>query len=121
MASVYANAYLTIAASNSDADNKGFLNLRPKQFTIPIHGRSGELDITVHLQLFLRHHGSSKGTDLMIDEPLTQRAWAVQERYLARRSLFYGTEQMVWDCQEITIAENGNKSSVSIFESVNYI
>ncbi|KAL5326255.1 hypothetical protein ACEPPN_007393 [Leptodophora sp. 'Broadleaf-Isolate-01'] len=40
-------------------------------------------------------------------EPLSKRAWTLQERLLAPRVLHYGKEQMYWECQEGLFPEDG--------------
>ena len=41
------------------------------------------------------------------DEPLSQRAWALQERALANRTLIYGTYQVYFECGVQFMSENG--------------
>jgi len=39
------------------------------------------------------------------DSPLSQRAWFFQERFLAPRTLHFGTSQLFWECRENNACE----------------
>jgi hypothetical protein len=45
--------------------------------------------------------------DPLEGEPLSSRAWTLQERLLAPRVLHYASDQMYWECREGIIAEDG--------------
>jgi hypothetical protein len=45
--------------------------------------------------------------DPLDDEPLNARAWTLQERLLAPRTLHYGSNQVFWECSEGLLAEDG--------------
>ncbi|OLN81332.1 hypothetical protein CCHL11_08581 [Colletotrichum chlorophyti] len=45
----------------------------------------------------------------MRKEPLSERAWGLQERVLSRRVLHFGSEQMYWECLEGFETEEGLK------------
>lgn len=47
--------------------------------------------------------------------PLTERDWVIQERYLSRRTIFYGKQQMFWECQKCTAAEDGHHSELTLY------
>ncbi|KPM42686.1 hypothetical protein AK830_g3835 [Neonectria ditissima] len=111
MAAIYANAYLTIAASGANSSEGGLFFSREPPATIHIPRHSA---------------GSSCGTLLataepldkevikyyhvdMQKEPLTQRAWGFQERVLSRRVLHFAKNQLYYECLEGTVAENGLK------------
>ena len=38
--------------------------------------------------------------------PLAGRAWVLQERYLARRKLYFGKDQICWECRESRCSES---------------
>jgi hypothetical protein len=44
--------------------------------------------------------------DIFKTAPLLQRAWAVQERLLSSRILYYSTEEMFWECLGCTARES---------------
>ena len=97
MASVYSNSYLTIAAAASDGDDKGFLELRPFEYTtVKFTSPKGESAIA-YLSRRESHPGSSSG----YDDPLFRRAWVLQEQYLSQRTLVFSEKQIYFFCQEM--------------------
>ena len=48
-----------------------------------------------------------KAFDPLEMEPLATRAWTLQERLLAPRTVHYTKNQMYWECQECIIPEDG--------------
>lgn len=54
------------------------------------------------------HVGAFGGKfDPIADEALSKRAWTLQERLLAPRTIHYGRTEMYWECQNIMRAEDG--------------
>ncbi|EHK25914.1 uncharacterized protein TRIVIDRAFT_79618 [Trichoderma virens Gv29-8] len=47
--------------------------------------------------------------DPLLLEPLSSRAWTLQERLLARRTVHYGKEQMYWQCCTCFESEDGTR------------
>ena len=45
--------------------------------------------------------------DPLAGEPLSMRAWAMQERMLSPRTLHSGTDQMYREYKEVLLAEDG--------------
>ncbi|KAI1400944.1 heterokaryon incompatibility protein-domain-containing protein [Hypoxylon fuscum] len=110
MAEIYRNAHFVLAAARSDSDQKGFLGPRSR----PVHV---ELAVAKGARLILELLSSSPSAPIHdttpIDhEPLSRRAWCLQERYLARRALYYGSRQMLWECGQIRATEDGDFDSV---------
>jgi Heterokaryon incompatibility protein (HET) len=104
MGDVYQNAWLTIAASSAPDNHAGFLDDRNSKFVTPLielpHGNDGSL--------FLRHHiGGWKET--VGDSLLNQRGWALQERMLSPRILYFTAEQIQWEYRKLTACEAGSK------------
>ena len=107
MGSVFRNAYLTIAASRATDDNAGFLGLRTLPDTLLVPYRElGQPMSSIYLAID-EYISRQTSKDLLEKEPLTQRAWALQERYLSRRTLFFGEKQMLWQCEETVDTEDG--------------
>ncbi|KAH7333111.1 heterokaryon incompatibility protein-domain-containing protein [Rhexocercosporidium sp. MPI-PUGE-AT-0058] len=48
-----------------------------------------------------------KGEKDLVDHPVLQRAWCFQERLLARRTLHYTKNELVWECVQTTHCECG--------------
>ncbi|KAF4468342.1 HET domain-containing [Fusarium albosuccineum] len=92
MPDIFKNADLTICASSSETCTEGFLQQRPDYSKVQIAldlplGESG----TAHLD-------SYTWWSPPVPEPLSQRAWAFQERLLSHRLLEYGWRTSRWSC-----------------------
>jgi hypothetical protein len=93
MGDVYRFSYLTIYALSAPNCHQGLLTQRssisPPGLPCLNPIMSGE---------------RNKG-EIFKDSPLTQRAWAVQERLLSPRLLFYSKEEIFWECLGCTARE----------------
>lgn len=99
---VYSNAFLTLGAMSSPDAHGGLFRARdarrlgPSPFRLHLGGE-GVVDCLV------------ARSDLWEAEirraPLTQRAWVVQERVLAPRSLYFAQSQLFWECRELHACE----------------
>lgn len=95
MAFVYGSADLVLAASMASSTEDGFLK-----------ERRGYRDSTLQLtnirgqghSLNLRYRLLEWKEEAPIADPLDNRAWALQERLLARRYLAIGSHDMSWSC-----------------------
>ena len=107
MGSLYANAYLTIAAANAKDDNDGFLQLRSHLLTsLRIISSTGN-----SAQVYLQTSYLSTSYGIYMPkrygkEPLDSRGWTLQEQHLSRRSLRFGSREMSWDCQCFGLRES---------------
>ncbi|ERF75018.1 hypothetical protein EPUS_09159 [Endocarpon pusillum Z07020] len=109
MAAVYSNAHLTIAAAHATDSSAGCFNRRKGRRHIPVDyitqdGTSGQL------LAFLVSTDKEAASRLYIEmshEPLTKRAWALQERLLGQRILHDGTDQMYYECNHEFVSEDG--------------
>ncbi|KAI1380555.1 heterokaryon incompatibility protein-domain-containing protein [Hypoxylon crocopeplum] len=106
MAEVYRDAHLVLGATRGESDAQGFLGPRLK---VPGSVVFEGFIISLMPPLLQRW---TTGVDMMINEPLSDRAWCLQERYLARRMLMYGSTQAAWECAELRASEDGE----SIYE-----
>jgi hypothetical protein len=92
MEEVFSSAYCTIAASSAADSTTGFLSPRtPRQF-VEIPTTSGAL-IYVSKNIDNFEYDVEKGK-------LSQRAWALQERALSRRTIHFTEAQTYWECGE---------------------
>ncbi|KAH7145687.1 heterokaryon incompatibility protein-domain-containing protein [Dactylonectria estremocensis] len=92
MPNIFKHADLTVCASSSKAFTEGFLQQRPdfreKQIMLNLpEGTSG----TAHLDSYTWWAPP-------VPEPLAQRVWAYQERWLSPRLLEYGWRTSRWSC-----------------------
>jgi hypothetical protein len=93
MGDVYSQAFLTIAASNSDAADRGFLEYKfveQSLAVLPLICPSGAIG-----KLRLRRADWYEHTV----EPLNTRGWALQERILSPRLLDYTSLHVSWRCR----------------------
>lgn len=102
MASVYGNAELVIAASSASSTEDGFLKPREgyRESSLRlscIRNKDNFLDLRYRLL-------TPKKYEPMAD-PLDRRAWAFQERLLARRYLAIGSHDMTWTCTTVLSCE----------------
>jgi hypothetical protein len=132
MASIYQNSILTIAAGKSkDGDGGCFTSttdLPGKEVLHPytksptgIYYRRQLAHSLHHLQPL--NHQTERSGD--IDWPLCQRAWTFQEELLSTRLLYYGPEEIVWQCNTILCCQCGtinhsDANTDSIFQNKAY-
>ncbi|KAH7324606.1 heterokaryon incompatibility protein-domain-containing protein [Stachybotrys elegans] len=97
MRQIYRNSFVTIAGPAASSCDSGFLNPRPRSYetTLPISwwGTSDEL--------IFWYQGIDEFPMEFVPEPnapLSNRAWALQERLLYTRVLYFGTKQMYLEC-----------------------
>jgi hypothetical protein len=94
MASIYADSFVTIAATASDSSDSACLSLSNRS-TEPIElNFSG---VFAREQINHEHMFDSKKSNPAY--PLFNRAWCFQERLLAARVLHYTKEEIVFECR----------------------
>ena len=111
MKDIYGGAFLTIRAASARSALDGFLKPRtaptvpaapfarvPHQFVMEDELITGSVEIGGHRILT---HSS--------EEPLSRRAWALQESVLSKRLLTFGTTETSFSCQRFEIRESGQR------------
>lgn len=117
MGDIYGRAYLTVCASKASAANQGFLQPRSPthHFCGLLKGVGKQIPVYMHRAKTKRslEHMFITGTiqGPLFAEPLTPRAWTVQERMLSVRSLYFASQQIFWACQQVTRTEDGLETS----------
>ncbi|KAE8450992.1 hypothetical protein EG329_005432 [Mollisiaceae sp. DMI_Dod_QoI] len=103
MAGVYANSYLTVAASNAAGDDEGFL--KPREVS---HHSLKIVSSTGHsAQYYLRKTElEAIVTSAVYAEPLDTRAWTLQEALLPKRVLRFNSKESAWECSRSGIRES---------------
>lgn len=90
MEQVFSFAYCTIGAGSSKSSEEGFLHNRKHRPCIQLEKDSiGRLYVCQNIDNFHR--------DVELGE-LNSRGWVLQERALSRRTIFYTTTQVYWEC-----------------------
>jgi len=94
MEGVFSSAYCVIAASSARGQRDGFLNPRKERRFLQLPGR-GEgggghgLYVCRFIDNFKEH---------VLESPLSERGWVLQERALARRTIYFTDWQAYWEC-----------------------
>ncbi|MCJ1286006.1 hypothetical protein MMC26_005348 [Xylographa opegraphella] len=102
MGNVYSNAVCTIAALGvTDSRGGCFVTRNPLSFE-PCLLRDGDGRDTIWAENQRVQRPDSEGE---MKPPLHRRAWVVQERALAPRTLYFGSEMVFWECLEGTASE----------------
>lgn len=97
MASVYMNAYVTISAAASENSEGGlFFDREPPDC-------SAQLTYTPPsgtIGLWTIHNKTPSFDQQIRHTTLASRAWCLQEKQLARRTLHFGSYQVIFECKE---------------------
>lgn len=96
MENVYASAYCVFAVVSATGVDAGFLGRESEPESEPrcIYARDHSdrrFYISTNVEDFDQH---------VEEGPLNKRAWVMQERYLARRTLHFAADQVYWECGE---------------------
>lgn len=91
MQDVFSQAYCVLAASSSTGQEDGFLR-RPEDPPRSLHipGKDGAM---VHVGDFMDDFNSD-----VLESQLNRRGWVLQERALARRTIYFTNTQTYWEC-----------------------
>lgn len=96
MEDVFSNAYCTIAASSASSSLVGFLGQRRPRDTIRVPSPSGLVYLAENIDDF--------ATDVE-KSILNSRGWVFQERALSRRTIYFTSKQIYWECGHGVICE----------------
>jgi hypothetical protein len=112
MADVYGNADLVIGASSAAHGSQGFLGLRQGYFDGLVSLSGSEGSIATQWQACYRmscpHNPFKDNREAFrpaSEGPLESRAWAYQERLLARRFICFGIHEVCWECTSLLECE----------------
>jgi Heterokaryon incompatibility protein (HET) len=100
---VYQNSYCNIAATGAANGEQGcFFSRNPNAVSATKVQPAWE-DVTSETYVVVQplHHCKSR----FLDSPLLRRAWVVQERLLAHRTLHFTREQIFWECRTLMACE----------------
>lgn len=87
---VFCNAYCVIAATRAVSPHTGFLTQLPARDFVKVN-RDGESGL--YICAFIDKFDAD-----VLQSPLHQRAWNLQERAFARRTIFFAEGQTYWEC-----------------------
>lgn len=105
MNEVYRNGFLNIAALGAGDDDAGcFFDRDPREVAATILDVQVSADGKREPHIFeFENHWAWRLT--LQGEPLLSRAWFLQERLLAPRTLMFGRKQVFWECREAVACE----------------
>ncbi|KAK3348756.1 heterokaryon incompatibility protein-domain-containing protein [Lasiosphaeria hispida] len=112
MATVYRNAYLTLAAGTAAASDEGFLSRQhhAAEFEEPyeVKWQDGNGQPTLlRARVIPGMHTHTDDLDEEDSMPLDTRAWTLQERMLSTRILAYTKHELRWTCLSGSTCECG--------------
>lgn len=98
MCSVYGASTINIAAAGAKDGGEGCFFSREEGWCCLLKGDAE--------QPFLTTFNGNYLWERMRKMPLTQRGWVVQERVLARPTIFFTRTELFWECDELAASEN---------------
>ena len=102
MRDIYKYTYATIAAAGAVDATVGCFFDRDPDLVRPIQVRAA---FGAPLETDMIGTDDEVLDKLMGDTPLNRRAWCLQERCLSPRVLYFGEDQMHWECEELIASE----------------
>ncbi|RMD42180.1 hypothetical protein DV735_g2923, partial [Chaetothyriales sp. CBS 134920] len=99
---IYGGGVLNIAATGAKDDTVGLVAERNVMSLQPCVVSARGLGIADGLYKCLR---STVWQDLINTSPLVKRAWVFQERALAKRTLHFTRNELLWECQQTCCSE----------------
>ena len=102
MAGIYSLAYCNLAATHARQSGDGLFvernpsHLEPSFVTVDSGGAGAEVYEVKELLLWMKR---------VDDAPLNRRGWVLQERLLARRTIHFGFDQVLWECFQTEACE----------------
>ncbi|KAK3487577.1 uncharacterized protein B0T23DRAFT_322736 [Neurospora hispaniola] len=88
---VFSSAYCVLAASSARSQTEGFLNPRKSRTVVNLGRKKNDIGVyaTPFSDDFKKH---------VVNSPLSERGWVLQERALARRTIYFTEWQTYWEC-----------------------
>lgn len=110
MSRIYSNSVLTIAALWGNNSHTGCYVERNPLVTEDCH--IGEWE---HGEVVVRPDGLLRGYNVTLvkPNPLLDRGWVLQERFLSPRTLYYGPWELFWECGEYSLSEKKPESNMT--------
>lgn len=103
MSSVYSQSWLNLAATSASDCHGGLLRPKNQLLTAPCIIEASWQGFTTGSYLIIDEHAPQRRIDY---GPLNQRAWVLQERVLAPRTVHFAYDQVWWDCRHIRASES---------------
>ncbi|KAK8062486.1 hypothetical protein PG997_014583 [Apiospora hydei] len=103
MAAIYQYAYLVLGADMSPNSHGGFLDVGEGGYNgagWPIATIENNKSI-IYARSEHNRNNDYLGTHPLSSEPLSRRAWTLQEQILASKMVHFASKEMVWECKSI--------------------
>jgi len=111
MGDVYGQSYLTIAARGAaNAETGCFIPRKEEPPTCCLEYHS--TDDSIRGKMYIRDPAFE--LERIDESPLDERGWVFQERILSPRILYYGSQQLYWECNNATLRQDGKYRDVII-------
>jgi hypothetical protein len=104
MQGIFSSAYCVLAASSAKGMHCGLLTTGDR---IPRSERRA-IEVDEDNRILLCDSPDDFQNDVL-DSPLSSRAWVLQERALARRTIFFTNNQIYWECSDGVRCESMSK------------
>ena len=123
MDKVYAHSYATIAATCARAANEGMFRKRFLDYVtlqLPAHTLGDRRSLALPTKFVVADKNIKDNFGLA---PLRERAWTVQERFMAPRLLHFAQRELFWECKTHFASESwpslndSNAPHISRFET----
>jgi hypothetical protein len=112
MADIYSKSYVTFAASSAFGSADGFYKKRSNenQRRFQSHTLKQSKDDNVPFNILVWEDFPIANKSFVTgDLPLSQRAWAYQERLLSPRTVHFADDMLYWECSSMTTNEVGGR------------
>lgn len=111
IASIYSNSSIMLSSTNSTDGTEGLFNYRSPPTHEKLEYTKDEKTGNVHVFPVSRYASVILGSsELLSQKPLSQRGWALQERWLSPRVVHFGSKQMFFECHGHFLSEDGFRS-----------
>jgi hypothetical protein len=102
METVFSSAYCVIAATCASGMSSGFLKRNTERKSIVKFERAGKLP-------FYLWESIDNFQGDVVESSLNKRGWVLQERALARRTIYFAENQTYWECGQGVCCETGTR------------
>jgi hypothetical protein len=110
MGDIYRNSFVTIAARAARNPEEGCFIARDQDIpTCRLEYRSPEPSAAAG-SIYIRDPAFQ--IERLGETPLDSRGWVLQEKLLSPRILYYGGQQMYWECRQASIRQDGKYCDV---------
>ena len=109
MGDIYGSGFLNIAARGAvDAEGGCFISREAEPLPCVLKYLSSDCSITGSMYI----RSPDFQVERLQDAPLDKRGWVLQERLLPPRILYFGRQQLYWECAESTLRQDGKYCDV---------